>query len=211
MKCFPACSYLEIFQYHFPGDSKPVSSCFKTRFYVLGIACTICFQCRVQTLRILSWRKMEQGFMFDNATPRTVFLKNSDIFRKQQILIVLILIFLTSLQYVSNLSFHLFFVNMSAGYLPINLEGFYSYITMSLQEFGLYEKHHIFETLNDKITWQDIAQLQNLKNNFVFMVCNKRKQDYFIFYFMCIPLNWVKPGKFQSSQKRFHKILCVTK
>lgn len=86
MKCFPACSYLDIFQYHFPGDSKPVSSCFKTRFYVLGMACTICFQCRVQALLILSWRKMEQGFILANATPQAVFLKNSDIFRKQHIL-----------------------------------------------------------------------------------------------------------------------------
>lgn len=34
---------------------------------------------------------------------------------------------------------------------------------MSMQEFGLYKKHYIFETLNDKITWQDTAQLQNKK------------------------------------------------
>lgn len=79
---------------------------------------------------------------------------------------------------------------------------------MSMQEFGLYKKHYIFETLHDKITWQDTAQPQNFKKNFLFMPYNKRRLFYF---FMCIPLNWVKPGKFQSSQKRFHKILCVTK
>lgn len=53
---------------------------------------------------------------------------------------------------------------------------------MSVQEFGLYKKHYIFETLNDKITWQDIAQLQNLKNNFVFMPYNKTRLFHFLFY-----------------------------
>lgn len=53
---------------------------------------------------------------------------------------------------------------------------------MSMQEFGLYKKHRIFKTLKDKITWQDITQLQNLKNNFVFMPYNKTRLFYFLFY-----------------------------
>lgn len=53
---------------------------------------------------------------------------------------------------MANMNFCIFFLNMSAGYFPINLERFYSCITMGVQEFGLYGKHHIFETLSDKIT-----------------------------------------------------------
>lgn len=53
---------------------------------------------------------------------------------------------------------------------------------MSMQEFGLYKKHYIFETLNDKITWQDTAQLQNKKKKKTFSLCHITKEDYFIFY-----------------------------
>lgn len=51
---------------------------------------------------------------------------------------------------------------------------------MGVQEFGLYGKHHIFETLSDKITWQDTAQPQHFKKPFVFMPYDKTNQDYFI-------------------------------
>lgn len=41
---------------------------------------------RVQTFLILTWRRMEQGFMFANTTPPAALLKNRDNFAKQQIL-----------------------------------------------------------------------------------------------------------------------------
>lgn len=52
---------------------------------------------------------------------------------------------------MANLNFPIFFANMSAGYLLINLEGFYSCIIMGVQALGLYGKHKIFE-IPDKIS-----------------------------------------------------------
>ena len=43
MQGFPACPYPGVFWCHFLGDSKPVSSCFTTRCYLLGTTCIICF------------------------------------------------------------------------------------------------------------------------------------------------------------------------